>query len=179
VLILFTFASENDKSKFEYLYEHYKRLLLHKAYGILHDYTLSEDAVSEAYIRIYKNLHKIDDITSNQTVSFLVTILKNVAITMLQKEKRLTSDELDEEIPDSYQMEEEAIAKYSEEHIFAVIDELNEEYKAVFLLKYAKGLSHAEIADILNTTENNVTVRLHRAKKKLAESLRKEGYDVA
>ena len=45
MFIFLTFATEEDKLKFERLFEKYKRLLLYKAYGILGDYSLAEDAV--------------------------------------------------------------------------------------------------------------------------------------
>jgi RNA polymerase sigma-70 factor (ECF subfamily) len=48
-----------------------------------------------------------------------------------------------------------------------LVDRLKEEQRAVFLLKYAHDMSHRDIAKTLGITENNVTVRLHRAKAKL------------
>ena len=59
MLIFLAFANDDDKSKFDYLYNRYVKLLLYKAYAVLHDYSLAEDAVSEAFIRVYKNLGKI------------------------------------------------------------------------------------------------------------------------
>ena len=53
-----------------------------------------------------------------------------------------------------------------------------EELRSVFILKYAHDLSHREIGALLHITENNVTVRLHRARGKIAEILRREGYAV-
>lgn len=175
MLLILTFSSESDRDKFEYLYERYKRLLLHKAYDILKDYSLSEDAVSEAYIRIYKNLHKIDDPAANKCIAFLVTITKNVALTMLAREKGALSDEYDESQPDDFNLEENVISALSSEEIYTVMNRLSEELRSVFLLKYAYGYSHKEIGRLLDISENNVTVRLHRAKKKLHELLVKEG----
>ncbi len=65
VVLTFTDASERDK--FEYIFHKYKKLMMHKAYSVLGDYMLAEDAASEAFIRIYKNLRKIGDPDSPQT----------------------------------------------------------------------------------------------------------------
>ena len=176
MILIFTFSSEQERDKFEYIFKTYKKLMLHKAYGILRDYMLAEDAASEAFIRIYKNLHKIDDPNSKKTIAFLVTIVKNVALTMLQREKGLYAEELDEQREDSFNLEENTVAQLSSEHIFEIVEELSEELKGAFLLKYTYDLSHREIGRILGISENNVTVRLHRAKNKLADLLRKEGY---
>ena len=176
MFVILSFDNENDKRKFDYIYGKYKRLLLHKAYQVLNDYSLAEDAVSEAFIRIYKNLRKIDDAESNQTISFLVTIVKNVSITMLNSEKRGTIVELtDDDREDDFDLEGLVISEDMTQNILKIVDTLKEELKAPFLLKYANGLSHKEISRVLHISENNVTVRIHRAKKKLAELLSREG----
>ena len=176
MILVFTFSSEQERDKFEYIFQTYKKLMLHKAYGILRDYMLAEDAASEAFIRIYKNLHKIDDPNSKKTIAFIVTIVKNVALTMLQREKGTYAEELNEAHEDSFKLEESTVSQLSSEHIFQIVEQLSEELKGVFLLKYTYELSHREIGRILGISENNVTVRLHRAKNKLADLLRKEGY---
>lgn len=178
---LLTFPDVETEDKFNYLYNQYKNLMLKKAYDILKDYSLAEDATSEAYLRIYRNLHKIDDPKSNATISYMVVIVKNVAFTMLDKEKKQNSDNLDElteqgkEPADEVVLEENLISKLSSEQIFALVNDLKEEYRSVFLLKYGQDLSHKEIASLLQISENNVTVRLHRAKTALQKKLVKEG----
>jgi len=177
MFIFLTFASEDDRLKFEILFEKYKRLLLHKAYDIVGDYALAEDAVSEAYIRIYRNLSKIEDIDSPATVSFLVTIVKNTALTILGKQKKyvFNEDVLASE-SDGYNMEETLLSTSVTRDMLKLVDNLNEELRAPFLLKFAHDLSHREIAALLRISENNVTVRIHRAKSKLTELFREAGY---
>jgi len=179
LIMILTFSSDLERDKFEYIFSTYKKLLMHKAYGILRDYMLAEDAASEALLRIYKNLHKIDDPTSKKTIAFLVTIVKNVALTMLAREKAYITQEYDENQEDDFDLEQQTISALSSENIYKIIDQLSEELKGVFLLKYAYDLSHREIGQMLGITENNVTVRLHRAKNKLAALLQKEGYSNA
>ena len=172
MLIVFTFQTVGDRQKFEMLYSNYKKLLLYKAYGVLKDYQLAEDAVSEAMIRIYRNLDKIEDVDSNKTIAFLVTITKNSALTLLQKVSRQKTEPVEEDIADRFDLEEHVLSTLSAQTIFTMVNNLNEELKSVFLLKFAYDLSHREIGRMLNITENNVTVRLHRAKKKLLEQLK-------
>jgi len=169
-VLFFTFASESDKNKFEYIYEKYKRLLWAKANDILKDHALAEDAVSEAFIRAYKHLHKIEDPDSNQSVSYLVTIVKNVAINLYHKEKRVTSIDIAEyDEADDFNLEDMVTSQEDTSAAMKLVGRLKEELKAVFLLKYAYEMSHREIANTLGITENNVTVRLHRAKTKLLQ----------
>jgi len=157
---------------FEYLYEKYKRLMWHKAYTILKDRALAEDITSEAFIRVLRNLHKIDDPDSGKTAAFLVTIVRNLAITQYHREKKSQPADFGEreyDRADNFDMEETVAVKDEAERAAGLLDRLSEELKSVFLLKYAHDLQHKEIAQILGITENNVTVRLFRAKKKLTE----------
>ena len=187
MFIFLTFATEDDKLKFELLFEKYKRLLLYKAYGILNDYPLAEDAVSEAFIRIYKNLNKIEDVNSPKSVSFLVTIVKNTSLTILEKQKKhgVPEDDIETVGPGFHSraylegaddMEEGVVSAAVTQDMLKIVDKLKEELRAPFLLKYAHNLSHKEIASILRISENNVTVRIHRAKNKLAKLFREAGY---
>ncbi|MDR2908299.1 MAG: RNA polymerase sigma factor [Oscillospiraceae bacterium] len=178
MLLVFTFVSEGERDKFEFLYEKYKRLMLKKAYDILRDSMLAEDAVSEAFMRIYKNLDKIEDPSSGRSASFVVTVVKNTALTILAKSKsQLPGGEvLEETQEDDFDLEEHVLSSVSAEGIFGLIGELSEDLRGAFLLKYGQDLSHRDIAVILGVTENNVTVRIHRAKKKLAELLVKGGH---
>ena len=174
-MLVFTFSSAEERDTFEYIFQKYKRLMLHKAYGILQDYTLAEDAASEAFIRIYKNLDKIEDPASPKCVAFIVTIVKNVALTMRRREILHSVEEYDMELADDFNVEEHILSSLSANQIYQAVDTLSEELKGVFLLRYANDLSTREISRILGISENNVNVRLHRAKNKLATLLRKEG----
>lgn len=175
---LFVFNDDNkNSSKFEKVYLQYGKLMYSKAYEILRDYGLAEDAVSEAFIRIYKNLHKLDDeVPSARTASFAVTVVKNVALTMLQKQnfaEILPFEEIPD-IPETANVEDNIVSQLSAEEIMCVVNDLPEDLKQVFLLYFAYDMSLKEIGQTLNITSNLAAVRLHRARKKLSERIVKE-----
>jgi RNA polymerase sigma-70 factor (ECF subfamily) len=182
MFFLFALATAEEKSKFEFIYTQYKNLMLQKAHAILRDTMLAEDAVSEAYIRIYKNLHKIDNPASGRCIAFITTIVRNTALTLLNKQNKqpvsfLSQDTIEEFDRDTnFDLEQYVCSEISSEEIFKAINLLGEDLKSVFLLKFSYDLSHKKIGELLNISENNVTVRLHRAKKKLTGILVKEGY---
>ena len=158
----------NIEKTFDYLYEKYKRLMYSKAYDILKDHALAEDAVSEAFIRVYRHINKIEDPDAGQTAAFLVTIIKNISISMYHKRNKvIPADFTEYEQVSDFNLEEEITVKDEANQAIKLIEKLGEELKAVFLLKYAHDLPHKEIGRILGITENNVTVKLHRAKKKI------------
>ena len=97
---------------------------------------------------------------------------------MLHKERRQPAEMPDEEQPDGFNLEEHVLAAVSAEQMLALVDGLSEELRSVFLLKYAYDLPHKTIGRLLGISENNVNVRLHRAKKKIAALLAEGGYAV-
>ncbi len=175
MLLLLIFSSEGEQDKFTYIYDHYRLLMLRKADAILHSPNLAEDAVSEALIRIYRNLHKISDPASNSAIAFVVTISKNCALTLLQQERRYQPEPELETADYGDNLEQTVVSGLSEQDIYLLTNQLSEELRSVFVLKYAYDYSHREIGQLLGINENNVTVRLHRAKKKLAQLLTEGG----
>jgi len=179
MLLMLVFATQSEADTFAYIYEKYKRVMLSRAMSILRDNGLAEDAVSEAFIRVYKNMGKIEDPDSGRCAAFLLTIVQNTALTMHQRRTRQpvlhVQPEEEVQIPDSFDVEDFVLSRLSEVEILAVLDRISEDLRHVFVLKYAYGLSHRQIGKLLNLTENNVTVRLHRARNRLKKLLTEEG----
>lgn len=174
ILLLLSFSSEDDRHKFEFIYEKYKNLMLYKARLVLHDQMLAEDAVSEAFMRIYRNLDKIEDASSPRGAAFIMTILKNCALSILKKGAKQSQELFEDALLYESASEDTAqivISSLTEREIYDIVETLGEQTKAVFICKYAYDMSHGEIGRLLGISENNVTVRLHRARKKLADAL--------
>ena len=168
IVSLFTYSDEQEK--FELLYRQYCNLMHYSAFQVLRDNGLAEDAVSEAFIRIYRNLHKIDSpIPSNRTAAFVVTITRNVALTIIKKEKKKETVPLEERYADDTVLEDSVVSRMTQRQILDSVNRLSEELRQVFLLYYAYDMTHAEISSALNISANTAAVRLHRARKKLAK----------
>jgi RNA polymerase sigma-70 factor (ECF subfamily) len=177
LLLLLVFDSHDGRAKFERLYSKYKDLLYYKAWDILHDQMLAEDAVSEAFIRVFRNLHKIDDVESPRCAAFLVTIARNCALTILarRRQESVGSGEDFEQLVDPQDVEQTVICAVTFEEASALLEQLDELSRNIFILKYAYDLPHGEIAAQLGLTENNVAVKLHRARRKLHQMLSAQG----
>ena len=59
--------NSDDRVKFEKVYKNYRNILLNRAYEILKERQLSEDAVHNAFLKIINNLPKIYEPDSNST----------------------------------------------------------------------------------------------------------------
>jgi len=60
-------------------------------------------------------------------------------------------------------------------HIHRKLHALDEPYREVFTLRVFGQLNFKDIADLFSKTENWARVTFHRAKKMIAEELRKDG----
>lgn len=171
-LCLALIDNEEDKLKFEKLYNEYKQIMFYVANKILNDTYLAEDAVHLAFIRIAKNIDKIDLGVKHKTKKFIVVVTKNVAIDMYNKIIKENSIQLKiyyEKFQDLEKGEDVISDK-----ILLAIDSLNPNYKNILSLKYSQGYTDKEIAQILEIREENVRKRLSRAKIKLKNILVEE-----
>lgn len=177
------FVTADDKQrriKTERLYHLYRAGMYKAAYGILHEKHLAEDAVHESFIRILKNLHKINEIDCPQTRSFVVIICRNVAKNMLRERLYLNnSEDLCEELSDGGAQNPEGIVLSRETlaEMEKAIEELPEIYRDTLLMKRAHGMSNEEIAEAFGITAEAVKKRLTRARQMVMEKLRREDYN--
>lgn len=97
MLIYLTMCGSNaDSSKFELLYKNYKASMFKIANAILKNVDLAEDAVQQSFMKIIKNLHKIDDVFSNKTRALIVIIVKNTSIDIYRRRKKNYAVSLEE-----------------------------------------------------------------------------------
>ena len=164
--------SEEDISKFELIYNTYKKQMYYTANNILKDSHLAEDAVHNAFLRIINNLEKIEDINSHKTKGLIVIIVKNVSIDIYRKNKKerdntIFIDDLDD--INGY----DEINKNDLGDLESAISKLPENYKQVFLLKFSHELTDNEISEILDIKPDNVRKRISKGREKLKNILKK------
>jgi len=166
-------------SKAERLYERYKRLMHQVAYEILKDHQMAEDAISESFLRIINNLHKIDETNEQKTRSFLVIICRNVAKDLYRRRhKDITASEAPEHLPDDEIRTNPERIIISRENVSRAVDAVNRldaKYRDVLLLRRIHEYSCREIAHFLGISENAVYKRLERGKKILLKMLEEGG----
>ena len=172
-------AIENiqDEQKVEQLYEQYRFLMYNRAYLILHDSQLAEDAVSQSFEKIIRVLHRIEEVNSSRTKNFLVIICENTAKDIYQKRLKfnLCDDFVEEEIA---AVSEDPLDIYvdseSVKRIKRALKNLKPIYRDVILLKAAHNLTNEEIVKLLNIPQETVKKRLYRGKIILSRNLQKE-----
>ena len=165
----------NDNEKLRQIYEMYKNRMYISACRVLNDPMLAEDAVHDAFIAISRNIHKIQDINSVSTASYVLKAAKSKALNMVKKNQRETVfplEETDEAFDDT--MTDLICEKQSVERIVTAIMSLDEKYRDVLSLYYLNELTVKEIADILFRKETTVKQQLSRGRRRLINALEKE-----
>ena len=137
--------------------------------SILHDPQSAEDAVQEAFSRIYTLRADLDDRYSFS--AYLFTITKRICIDELRKRKRFP--DLPGELPDP--PVESAEEKYIQSwerlnriHLLAALDETDKKLLLEFSLE---GKPTKQIAREMNLSDGQVRVRLHRIRRKLQKGM--------
>ena len=166
--------TEEDKSKFERLYEDYKQLMKHTANDMLHDEFLAEDAAHEAFIKLTRYIKGIDEENRHKTQAFLVIIIKSVCLDMLRKDKKDKSFSC-EEIENFGYVDDDSFKKIEVEDIYSVISSLSDTYREIIELKVVHNLTDKEIADVLGISNSAVRKRLQRAREILKVKLAERG----
>ena len=106
----------NSKSDFiTAIFNKYRHSMQRVASRILKDPQSAEDTVSEAMIKIIKNVDILDDIESKKCANFVYTITKNTALDLYRKKQKEDGEKIEvteEEIVDIDEISANAQARY-------------------------------------------------------------------
>jgi RNA polymerase sigma-70 factor, ECF subfamily len=167
-----------EAALFEIIMRRHNQRLYRVARAILRDDGESEDVMQDAYVRAYKNLAQFAGRAKFST--WLTRIAVHEALS--RKHRRRNIQELDAMLePEQSQMQELRSREATPEQgavnrelrgvLEAAIGELPDKYRTVFVLREVEEMTTSEAADALDLTEENVKIRLHRAKALLRKQL--------
>lgn len=160
------------EEKFDNFYQKYRNLMFFSAKQLLQDDFLAEDAVAEAFLKIYQNFHKWFQEDNTKAKNLAVLITKNCAIDILRKNKRRAFVELKEE----QNLASEIVCERLEmDIVYQCICKLKESERIIILLRCIYELSEKEVSEILEISARAVSMRLSRARKHLKKELEREG----
>ena len=167
-----------QKEKLEKLFRLYSKNMVQYAYTFVRERQAAEDIIQETFIKIAGCMEQIDDIESGHTRSFLFKIVKNCSIDYIRKRKKEWKQTccLDDNIVllNDTDMLEIICDSESKTILHEKIHKLKKAYQEVMIMKYERELSDEEIAEELGITEENVRIRIYRAKKVLLKDMKRE-----
>ena len=165
---------ENDKSRFEELYERYAKLMHYVAKEILSDDRLAEEAVQEAFFRIARNFHKVGAVKNRETKNFAALITRRIALSMAETESRhgRASEAVSEgAAADAGSMTTtgEGFENAEYKALVEAILSLPEIYRNVLYLQGVYEYTLKETAGLLGITVDTAKKRTQRGRKMLRE----------
>ncbi len=167
-----------DAGAFELLMRRHNQLLFRTARSILSNETDAEDALQEAYIRIYAGLDGFEEKSKLKT--WMTRIVFNESIRFRERRSNTKGRERSGLPLISYDSGGEPLEPaMSSSKRMQMFDEamelLTERERSVVMLRVIQGLSTRETAASLGMSESNVKISFFRAKPKLACALKGAG----
>ena len=162
----------SDKELFIQLYNAHRQSMFYIANQVLHDEYLAEDAVHDAFIRVARNIGRID--FSLNPRNLLLTIAKNVALTLRSSRdcEIYTFDSVGiHYTEDVFDLEEHFSSVSEIDTILKVVDTMPHEYGTVFRLKYIHDLTYRQISSLLDISVDTAKKRIQRIKERVNKAL--------
>lgn len=170
----------SQEERFLEAFEEYSDPLFRHAAMRISDREKALDLVHDTFTKVWSYVRSGHEIDSFRP--FLYKVLNNLIIDEYRKRKEMSLDSLlaqegvnegsfEELVEDSA---EALAATLDGRHAFDLLRSLPDEYREVITLRFVDGLGPKEIGELIEESENVVSVRLHRALKALRAIFDKE-----
>lgn len=166
-------VGEDESYTFRDVYDEVFPVLFKIVYNIIRNRTIAEDLCQEAFIRYYNRRIPISSISESRY--WLIRVAKNLAFNYRKRKIREVSavDKLRQE---GLKFQEDSQIELVKEETVALVkealDNLPVKYRSVLILKEYGELNYKEIGKILHISENNVKIRVYRARVLLEKKLK-------
>jgi len=161
-------AINGDAEGFTELCRRYYPAVVAIAHSVLGDRHLAEDAAQEAFAKAAVELPKLKK--QSRFAGWLAVICRNVARDMARRAENLHTTE------DLSMMAAKSRDDDSTEAIVEAISKLSASARELVFLRYYDGMSYEQISSVLGISEQAINGRLRRAKRKMADFLRRTGF---
>jgi RNA polymerase sigma-70 factor, ECF subfamily len=163
-------CAAGDTLIFEEIYRTHSDRMKSIAYNHLGNVSDAEDAVQETFLKVHRAASTYNGESAFTT--WLYRVLINTCYDALRRrQRRIVSTSMDDALP--VERAGSSVDDTKRIALRRMLEELPEQRRTVFTLFEIEGLSHAEIADILNISEGNSKWILFATKKHLQEQWKK------
>ncbi len=169
---LLALVSLRDRRAFGELYDRTSAKLFSVACRILGDRSEAEDAVQDAYVKIWRNAAAFEAGRAS-VMTWLITIARNAAIDRARKRRETPVDWADapEEHSDDPSPEDFAVMADDHARLRACLEELEEPQRGAVRAAFFTGRTYAEIADKLDTPLGTIKSWIRRSLARLRDCL--------
>jgi RNA polymerase sigma-70 factor (ECF subfamily) len=173
-------AKNGDRLAISELVNTYSERIYNLALRILRNHEDAEDILQETFLTVVEKLDQFDG--RSQFFTWIYRIATNASLMKLRKKKAVFREMDDsDDFQDSFESrvfvdwsQDASLDVYDKEvkkKIDAAVNSLSDIYRSVFVLRDIEGLSIKETSEILSITQENVKIRLRRARQFLRDYL--------
>ncbi len=172
-----------DRNSFNQIVERYKDKLTNFLYRFTYDIDSAQDLAQDTLLKVYIKKDSYKEIAKFST--WIYTIASNLAKTELRKIKRrktytisdLSTDDREFVIhqSDAESFEDEEDTLISGKILQKCLNNLDDEFKNIIILRDIQELSYDEISKILKIPLGTVKSRINRGRFKLKDLLKQKG----
>ena len=171
-------SRRGEVEAFERLVVRYEARIRRLAFAFVRDESLAEDIAQDTFLQALRRIDSLKQATSVR--SWLFSIAVNRARDELRRRARWApgdfgSDAEQGPAATDASGEELVLQRQLRGHLQSVIAELPDRYRVPLLLKEVEGMTYVEIGRTLRIPMGTAQIRVHRARLRLRESLRKLG----
>lgn len=166
--ILVEAAVNGDADSFTELCQRYYPAMVAIAHSILGDSHLAEDAAQQSFAKAVRRLPQLKN--KDKFVGWLAAICRNAAIDLARQQKQLRYAE-DKPITAKDSQQDGTI-----EAVKKAISRLSRAHRELIFLRYYEGMTYERMSAVLGISEQAINGRLRRAKKKIAQYLKQNGF---
>ena len=176
---LMQLVGEDDSAAFEILYERHVDAAYALALRMCHRRAVAEDVAQEAFLSLWRSAAGYDPLRGSVR-TWVLGIVHHRAIDALRRgliqDRAVVSDEGIEERLEAVERTEQEVDRRDEaREVRAVLEGLPPEQSRVIELAYYGGLTHSEIAEMLDAPVGTIKGRMRLGLQKMRSQLRTEG----
>jgi RNA polymerase sigma-70 factor, ECF subfamily len=159
-----------DGAAFDLLVRQYQERIYRLAYRMTHNAEDAKDLAQEAFVQAYRSLGGFRQRSSFSTWLYRITM--NLCLNHLKSAGRMDPAEVDGLLADPRQNSLDAILSHERDRaLSAAIEALPPQQKATLTLRVQHGLSHREIAEVLECSEGTAKANYFHAVRGLQRRL--------
>ena len=153
------------------LFEKYAPKMMFVCHRYLKETSEAEDALQEAFIKVFHSLAKYQHEGSFE--GWIRRVVVNCCLDILRKRKQHVADRSLDDVDYMLSSSELASDKIEADDLLKLIHEMPKGYQAVFNLFAIEGYSHKEISELLGVSEDTSKSQYFRARAFLKKRLDK------
>lgn len=153
-------------------YDEFGDAIFRYAYFQTSDKEVALDISQETFTKTWQYLQKGQEIDNIR--AFLYRVARNLIIDYRRKKKAVSLDKITEtgiEFESDDDIEKEKELEFDKEYVLKTLEEIEDKYRDVLILRYVEEMSIKEISESLEKSENNISVIIHRGVEKLKKLL--------